>query len=217
MWTRMKNWQKDESGATMVEFLVVLPLIFLWFGAGFVFFDAFTVSTTAKRSTYTISDILSRLSVVTDENIEDIARVFQALSGEGENTSVRVSTIRGVGSDLEVIWSTESKYNGNTFVTSASAGPSEDRIDRYVPQLAEQEEMIMVETFRPYDALFDWVGIKDRDLESVSVVFIRFSPVLANDDQPEPAPGDTGTDPGDIGLEDGTPSPDVPDTGSSSN
>jgi Flp pilus assembly pilin Flp len=184
----INKFKDDTKGATMVEFMIILPLIFFWLAAGFVFFDVFSASIQSKRSTYTITDSISRQSSLNDAFIGRLHGVFQAMvDQDGNKAGVRVSTIRNTGlADYEVIWSVaEGRFDGVLYSGETSVGPDVTKINRYVPILDLEEEMVMVETYREYKPIFDWVGIKSRDLESVGIAYIRNSPVLGNDDHPE--------------------------------
>lgn len=195
----INKFRKDTNGATMVEFMIILPLIFFWLAAGFVFFDVFSASIQSKRSTYTITDSISRQSSLNDAFIGRLHGVFQAMvDQDGTKSGVRISTIRNTGStgadNYEVMWSVaEGRFDGVTYTGESNIGPTAATIERYLPILDPQEELVMVETYREYKPIFDWVGIKSRDLESVGIAYIRNSPVLANEDHPEVADEGDGT------------------------
>jgi Flp pilus assembly pilin Flp len=198
---RVATFLDDQDGATFVEFLLILPLIFFWLCAGFVFFDVFSASIQSKRSTYTITDSLSRQSELDNVFLARMHDVFQAMVDKtGLDSGMRVSAIQNTGIEYAVMWSVaEGKFEDVVYSGESVDGPSAAKIDAYVPILEVGEEMVMVETYRYYKPLFDWVGIKERNLESVAVAYIRNSPHLDNTDIPRPSSGGDNPDGGELG------------------
>ncbi|MEM6474306.1 MAG: TadE/TadG family type IV pilus assembly protein, partial [Planctomycetota bacterium] len=65
---------RNEEGAVSVEFVLVFPILALWLGASFVWFDAFRAKSQMSKIAYTISDIASRFD---DETTEaDLEELF---------------------------------------------------------------------------------------------------------------------------------------------
>ena len=193
---RLTAYKNDENGATFLEFMIVIPLIFFWLAAGFVFFDVFSASIQSKRSTYTITDSLSRQSEVGADFLNRMHSVFQAMVNQGgENSGMRISVIENIGSHKTVVWSVaEGRFDDVLYNGDIVEGPSDAKINAYVPILDVGGQMVMVETYRKYKPLFDWVGISERNLESVAVAYVRNSPKLGHTDIPGTSEGasDTG-------------------------
>jgi len=74
------RYKSDNSGVMTMEFMVMLPVLLMWFAATFVFFDAFHKWMKALKATYTVSDMLSRQGTITDASLIALDNVFDTLT-----------------------------------------------------------------------------------------------------------------------------------------
>lgn len=173
-------FRRDDRGSTTVEFMFFVPLIFMWFAALFVFFQGFHGWMKATKATYAISDMLSRQTEIDDAFIVALDGVFDAVS-QSENTDaswLRVSSVRKRDDILEIMWSTETASGSPASIDVAD-------IQDHIPNLINNEYVVLVESYRPFNPVFSWVGIDDMVFENHIATPLRFSGRLINSDQPE--------------------------------
>ena len=168
----------DESGATTVEFMVVMPLIVFWFAGSFTFFDAYSEWTRSVKATYTVADILSRQTEIDDDYIDDMNTLFASIMDESTNdTYLRISSIENNDGDLTIDWSTA------TGIHPALLNDTEIPTEIF-PALIDGESVILIESHMPFIAFQDYVGLANRTLTKKIVISPRFTSKLANTDHP---------------------------------
>jgi Flp pilus assembly protein TadG len=172
-----KRHKKDETGATTVEFMIVMPLIVFWFGGSFTFFDAYSEWTRSVKATYTVADILSRQTQVNDEYIEKMNRLFANIMDENSNnTWVRVSSIqRQSDGTLAIEWSEATGLH--TRLLNNDEIPEE-----LIPNILEDETVIVVESYMNFIPFQAYIGIEARTLTKKVAISPRFTSQLINTD-----------------------------------
>ncbi len=172
----MFRFKRNETGATTVEFMIAMPLVLFWFAGSFTFFDAYSESTRAVKATYTVADILSRQSEVDDEYIDGMNMLFSSFMGESTNdTWIRVSSIRKSSDELLVEWSTATGIHESLVLP-------EDIPEHLIPDIINEETLILVESYTPFVPFLDYIGIESRTYSNIVVVSPRFTPALTNND-----------------------------------
>ena len=156
------KFKSDNTGVMTMEFMVLLPILLMWFAGTFVFFDAFHKWMKSMKATYTVADILARQKTIDDQYIFDLDRIFDKISHSRNNdeTWMRVSHIRYANDLLELHWSTETKDE-----TSVTGVPGESfslgDVKDYIPTL-EVGEYITVGIKAAYGTLKERDSIKKQ-------------------------------------------------------
>ena len=172
----------DSTGSVKVEFVVVFPLILGWILTSFVFFDAYRHFSRSSKATYAVSDILSRRTSVDQQNLDELRSVMNGLIPWSDSTKwLRVTSLQFVkvsGGDplgydkdddgvqdcydddsdavceYQIIWSRASGTNN----THTGTNPPSD-ILAVLPDIAEDDTVLLTETFVPYRPLLDNLGL----------------------------------------------------------
>ncbi len=174
--SKLARFFSREEGTTTVEFMIAMPLIVFWVAGSFTFFNAFAEYTKSVKATYTIADILSRQTEVDDDYIDSMNRLFANFMRESTNDVwIRVTSIKKAGNSYAVDWSTATGLHNN-LVTA------DDIPAAIIPDLLDQESIILVESFVSFTPFLDYVGIDSRTYANQIVVSPRFASQLANSD-----------------------------------
>ncbi|GLQ33915.1 hypothetical protein GCM10007939_01980 [Amylibacter marinus] len=186
---RLKSYLSDKRGVVTLEFMMLVPALFLWFAGTFVFFQGIHGWMKAKKASYAVSDMLSRQTEVDNAFIDALDGVFDSVSQSEDfaQSSIRVSSVYNDATDgLEMKWHWPPNPPAQT--------PHQlSDITSHIPQLTDGEYILVVETFRPFTPLFDWVGLDPMTFENTIGSVSRFSAKLSNTDFPDAS---TATDDG---------------------
>ncbi len=181
------DWIRDERGSGAVETVLIMPVLIFVYGATFVWFDAYRANTLAMKSTYTISDILSRLQDVDEPYIEGLGNLLDYLNRGEETPTLRVSSI----SFDEDVDDGENKYRLNwSYGTNEAVDLRQIDLDTdisWIPVMGDGETVIVTETFVPYETLFTGALGMD-EWTNVMVTRPRFYGKLEKTDEPNTAP-----------------------------
>jgi hypothetical protein len=169
-----------------MEFMFILPVLLMWFAGMFVFFDAFHKWMKSLKGTYTVSDLLTRQLVVDDPFIFALDGIFDAISQSKEKgeTWLRVSQVRMSDNGLELLWTTPTYGDGVVLVDNFSI----EDIRGNIPALVENEYITVLQSYRPFNPLFDWVGLSSTIFTNTIAAPLRFTSELINLDHPSTSP-----------------------------
>ncbi|MEO1551416.1 MAG: TadE/TadG family type IV pilus assembly protein [Pseudomonadota bacterium] len=160
-----RTFKDDERGSVTVEFVLLFPLLALWLGASFVFFDAFKTTSQAAKAAYTIADMVSRQPVIPNGYIDDLYALQENLLPRAPTGKwLRVTSIQYVEgpdadgdglpdtTDYVVLWS-EAKplvtdQQGNTNRMTSPEVPKE-----ILPKMSANDTIVLVENFVPYTTI----------------------------------------------------------------
>jgi hypothetical protein len=176
------RFKADDTGVMTLEFMILLPVILMWFAAVFVFFDAFHKWMKSLKASYTVSDLISRQLEVDDAYIFALDSIYDKISQSKNNddTWLRVSQVRLIDDVLELMWTTPT-YTGS----DGGVDPfSVEDVRVHIPAIENNEYLIVVQTYRPFNPVFDWVGIAATTFSNTIVSPLRFSSSLINHDHP---------------------------------
>lgn len=178
----LAKFKSDNTGVMTMEFMVLLPVLLMWFAGMFVFFDAFHKWMKSLKASYTISDLVSRQTVVDDAFIFALDGLFDSISQTKDKgtTWVRVSQVRQFNGALELLWTTPTYDDG---VVLSDTFSIED-IRGNIPTLVDNEYVVVLQSYRPFNPLFDWVGISATTFSNTIVAPLRFTSNLINQDHP---------------------------------
>ncbi len=149
----MQRFGRDEKGSMTVEFVIVLPLLMLWFVGSFVWFQTYRNYSHAEKASFAIADIMSRQTEVTNAFIDDLQPLFGRLQPRASAGQwVRVSSIKYDDEDgYQVLWSHNA--DGGALLTD------ETMLTELLPEMMDGDTIILTETYVPYRPMVDWVGI----------------------------------------------------------
>ncbi len=165
----LHRYWHDTGAAVAFETVITLPLLALAFISSFVFFDAFRVYNTSVKATYAIADLVSRqTNTLYPSDIEGYSNVFQHLVRDAGQIQMRVTQIYWNGSAYRVDWS--SPTNGQARLFDANMDAISDRL----PELANSERILLLETWIPYQPSFD-VGMDPITFSNFTVTRPRHS------------------------------------------
>lgn len=172
---QLSRFARDTRASLSIEAAIMVPTLFFTLMFMFTVFDIFRFDATNSKAAYTIGDLLSRETEGVDQAyIDGMKDIFDYIVLSDQGTWIRVSVVRYDGDDdeLKLIWS-----HGNSGVaslTEATAGS----IYQAIPQMSEEDVVIVVETFMPYQMPFA-VGIQDFSFRNTVITRPRFSSQLA--------------------------------------
>ena len=171
----MKKFFQNERGVITVELMVILPTLLLTFMAMIVFFDAFHKWMKFTTASYTITDLISRQTVVDDNFLFSLDGVFDTISdtNNDSDTWYRVTSVKKTDSTISILWSVHTAP-----VAQLSLIPTD--IENHIPNKSINEHLLLVETFSPFTPAFDWVGLNGILFTETIATSSRFSSKLAN-------------------------------------
>ncbi len=168
-----RDFLLQDHGGLSIEALIMFPILLWAFGGMFVFFDAFKTNTTNVKATYTVADLISRMTEPIDEEfIDGMNRVYAFLTGGDSNNDIRVTVVRReVDADNNesnaLVWS----YASGTMLPYTELG----QVANIIPMMAVGAETIIVQTRT------DWVppvgyGLTPLTLTDLAFTSPRFAP-----------------------------------------
>jgi hypothetical protein len=172
--TQLNRFARDTRASLSIEAAIMVPTLVFTLMFMFTVFDIFRFDATNSKAAYTIGDLLSRETEGVDQAyIDGMKDIFDYIVLSDEDTWIRVSVVRYDGDDdeLKLVWS-----KGNTG-TTALTDETADTIFPAIPQMSEEDIVIVVETFMPYVMPFR-VGIGDFSFKNTVITRPRFSSQL---------------------------------------
>jgi Flp pilus assembly protein TadG len=171
----LRRFSGDEAGGLSVETVLIFPLLAWAYAATFTFFDAFRMQAANTKATYTISDMLTRVTEEIDqEYLNGLLEVYEYIvKTRHPDMFLRVTTV-GWDPDAEeyfVVWS----RGANTVKRHTDA--TINSISEYIPDIAAGDTLIMVETALPFRPVFN-VGLDELVFRNITPSSPRFTPQL---------------------------------------
>ena len=118
MRTLLAHWRRDDRGASAVEFALLAPLLLMVLIGTVTLFDMFRNAQNVEKATFTVGDILSRQTTVTQTQLTERLTLLRHMVGTAEDGSLRVSSISKAGGTLKLDWS---KVVGNAAILTGQA------------------------------------------------------------------------------------------------
>jgi len=201
---RLRGFADDAAGTVKIEFIVVFPLILGWILSSFVFFDAYKNFSRSSKATYAVADIISRRTSVDTGFILNLHDMMDAMVPWSDNNKeLRVTSLiyvkvsggdpNGLDEDgdgiqdcydddsdatceYQVQWSEAS----GTTVTYSGSNLPQDVLD-VLPDIAENDTIILTETRVPYRPLLDNLGLDGMAWENAQATRPRYIAAIALD------------------------------------
>ena len=164
---RTPRFGTDERGSMTIEFMIWIPLLMMWFAASVVPYDAYRNRDDAAKAAYTISDIASRqieIESTPPNEIDELYTLQQRMlpHADGE-TTLRVSSVKYAEADGRhcLAWS-EARGDLASHPPLSQADVESDAFLARVPQMADQDHMLLVEVMVPFVPFSTLGGIEAR-------------------------------------------------------
>ncbi|WP_417257761.1 TadE/TadG family type IV pilus assembly protein [Celeribacter sp.] len=176
-----RAFRQNTDGSLSVEAILVTPLLLTAVMLSYGYFTAFDAKMRANKAANTLADYVTRQTeAVTPEFVAGLAEMYKFLNNEGD-ISLRVSAVR---------WSTADNEEG-AYELVWSSGTGElasletlDAIEPRLPLLSDGNEVVVIETVRPWSAPFK-LGLADVKFSDVITTQPRFATQVAYDDGSE--------------------------------
>ncbi|MEM9782079.1 MAG: hypothetical protein AAF899_06355 [Pseudomonadota bacterium] len=195
-------------GAITMEFAIWFPVLLLWLVASAVIYDAYRVRDAAIKTSYTISDILSRLTTLQDTLVDgadlgDLVELHRKmLPRGGDRQALRISSIQCVRvdgcftdsttyvpqiNDFVVNWSVVPRqaewpvdYTSPVALeTGAAAGTTKAIPLGILPPMDELDVVLIVDLWVPFTPFTTFAGFSATTWEYRVPVRPRFVPQIA--------------------------------------
>lgn len=162
LWRRLG---RDERGVSAVEFALLMPIMLALLMGTVTIFDLFRTAQSAEKGTFTVGDMLSRQTLITESLLNSMLTFVQNTVEYQGTARLRVSSISNTGGKLAVDWS---KDVGSKDVAMAAV-----RFDD-VPMMAVGDSVLLTELFVPHRAFIAGFGIDKVTYENRAVHRPRF-------------------------------------------
>jgi hypothetical protein len=193
--TSLRDFARDESGVMLAEFLMLFPLLVWGFIALVVYWDVFRTINVTQKAAYSISDLLSRQELVTEDFVAGLQNVLDFLTPGAPQSRMRITSFEflentpegtptGWGDDEYVLlWS---RASGGGGIAPYTEDEIQDLRD-FIPLLDNGQSALIVETWVDYVPRFDIgvlnfaPGISDQTFTQFIVTYPRRRRVCLED------------------------------------
>lgn len=149
MWRLLARLRKDQFGASAVEFALVLPMILMVLLGSVTVFDVFRTAQAAEKGTFTVGDMLSRQTVISQALLTSMLTFVDKTVNHDGAARLRASSISNVNGTLVTDWS--HSVGDQTLAIAA--------VDyALVPNIAVGDSVILTEVFIPHRAFVAGFG-----------------------------------------------------------
>lgn len=143
----LRRFHRDERGVIALETIVLTPLLVTALLFAFAFYDFHLQQSVREKTTYTVTDALSReTDVIDDAYIDNLKTTFDMIAGTRSPTQMRVSVIRfhdTANTDwFELRWS---EVRGAGSLSPLTQAEMESEAAR-LPIMIGGQDLILVET-----------------------------------------------------------------------
>ena len=142
---------RDERGASAIEFALLAPVLLMVLVGTVTMFDLFRTAQSVEKATFTIGDILSRQTALSDAELSERMSMLRHTVASADDGGLRVSSFTRKGGKLEQDWS---EVVGNA--ASVGSAPIPEDI---LPQIANGDSVILTESFVPHAAMVAAFGL----------------------------------------------------------
>lgn len=148
---RLSDMLRDQRGVAAIEFSIIVPVIIVIIIATATYFVMGREDYRSKRATYTVGDIVSRQTSVTNAFLANAKGMAERIATSDARTmGMRVTSATKAGSVWVVSWSyATAPYAKRTLL---------DGVALKAPDIATGESLIIVETSVPYRPIFAMFG-----------------------------------------------------------
>ncbi|WP_425099737.1 TadE/TadG family type IV pilus assembly protein [Tropicibacter sp. S64] len=161
MLSHLRRFARDEDGNVTVETILWVPLVITILAATFSLHDAFRYKSLNVKAAYTISDAISReTDPIDNAYLDGMVDLMAYLTRSAGPYSLRVTLVRYKQADggYNVEWS---KTRGGF---SAMTGSDLANLTDNLPNMLDNERIIVVETQTDYQPPFEVPGLNSAGL-----------------------------------------------------
>ena len=159
-----QNFRRDESGATIVEFALLAPVLFFVLLASVTAFDLFRNAQNVEKATFSVGDMLSRQDAISASTLTRVLTFMRNVVPSAGDGGLRVSSIGKRNGVFEVRWS-------HSVGASIPTTPTPTDI---LPDIADGDTVLVTESFVPHEAMFAGFGLSDITFKANAVHRPRF-------------------------------------------
>ncbi|MGR3271037.1 hypothetical protein DU478_10785 [Thalassococcus profundi] len=174
--SRLRRFGRDTDGYVTTEAMIVLPALLWLFAACWVYFDLSRESSVNQKANYTIGDMISReTDPITPEYIDNTYKLLMAMNeSDAVSTDMRITVVKfnAKNGNYQVVWS-EARGNPEPLANNMMRH-YEDRL----PIMANNDQVVIVETWDDYWADFRGVGMDFFEIRTYSFTRPRFAPQI---------------------------------------
>ena len=161
--TSLRAFAKDESGVMLAEFLILLPILIWGFIALFVYWDVFRTINISQKAAYSISDLVSRQEVVTENFVAGLQNVLTFLTPGAPQSRMRITSLEFRENTPEAnpsTWGDDeyvllwSRTSGGGTITPYNTSQIQ-QLRNAIPLMDDLQSVIIVETWVDYVPDFD--------------------------------------------------------------
>lgn len=183
MFRRLRRFRDDEGGSVAIETLMMVPFLSWAMLSTLAYFDAYRAEAISQKAGLTIADMFSReTDYITPDYMTGARELLRFLTLAENNPDLRVTVVRYRASNDRYLRVWSKKKGG---VSSLSWSEVKDLAPK-LPELADGERIIVVETFTKYSQPYA-VGLSDFTMDTFHVISPRFSTTLCwNPDENDP-------------------------------
>lgn len=169
----LRRFRRSERGGILAETIIVLPMLIWAYLAMFVYWDVYRAVNIVQKSSYSLSDFLSRQRVpVNADFINGLRDSMNFMLPPDQSATIRVTSVQWSQAQnrFNVLWS-HSPGSVKPALSTNNLAPIRD----HLPVMSNGDTVVVLETFVPYEPMFK-VGIPSRTLGEVVVTRPRFVP-----------------------------------------
>ena len=171
----LKAFRDNDRGTVAVEAVVIFPMVMWAFLAMFVYFEGYRQTAINHKAANTIADMLSRETAnITPTYVNNTKELFDLLAEANGDTKIRLSVIKWAKrhDSFRVNWS-KAKGQGISGLTNDDVANMTGKL----PEVPNQERMVLVETWSTYKPLFR-IGMENTVINTFVFTRLRFAPQL---------------------------------------
>ena len=147
----LKKFRRNQDGATIIEFALLMPMLLLVFLGSVTAFDLFRNSQNIEKATFTVGDMLSRQTTISAATLTDMLELMRHMVGTANDGVLRVSSIARVDGEFVLRWS-------RSLGANVPATPLQTSL---LPDIADGDTVLLTESFVPHSAMFAGFGLGD--------------------------------------------------------
>jgi hypothetical protein len=185
----LRTFAKDESGVMLAEFLILMPILMWGFIGLVVYWDVFRTINVNQKAAYSISDLLSRQEVITEQFAADLHKVLTFLMPGAPVARMRITSFEFNEKDPEanlaawgddeyiLLWSRVT--GGDPEIQPLDYDQLQDLRNTVIPIMDNRQGAILVETWVDYVPRFDigvlraGPGLTEQTFTQTIVTFAR--------------------------------------------
>lgn len=166
------NFLRREDGSIAIEAVIIMPVLFFTYLSIYSIFDTFRMYNINQKAAYTIGDAISRETRPLDgDYLAGAQELFEYLARSQGKTALRVTSVRYDGGDERFYTHWSKKLGWMEPLTDADMVNMKDRL----PMLADNEHLVLVETWSKYDPPFR-TGLENREIRNLVFTAPRYAP-----------------------------------------